>query len=239
MKSLKYMLSLAFIAANLVNAQVPTDSPVPVNHIFSPAGFDADDHSEVVVTGYLPNLCYKAPQTKVTIVGKKVNVGVSALNISRINTYCPEMIVPFMQVVNVGVLDKGKYQVVVNENSEHQKNSQLIVSDVISDASEPEVFANVMNIEKLANGNKVKLTGYNPSDCFELRKVEIKDNGIDTYTILPLMKQVREFCPKKEVPFEYEVVVPKKLKSNRVLLHVKVMDGKSINTLLKNPPLDE
>ncbi len=239
MKTLKQMMGLLVVVSASAMAQVSNEVSVPVNHIFSPAGFDSDDHAEVIVTGYLPNLCYKSPLTKVSVQGKKVNVGVKALKDNRIGTYCPEMIVPFMQVVSVGVLDKGKYDVVVNENSEHQKLSRLVVNEAISDAIEPEVYANVVNIERLGIGNKIILKGYNPSDCFELRKIEIKDNGEDAYTIMPLMKQVREFCPKKEVPFEYEVMVPKKLKADRILLHVKVMDGKSVNALFKNPPLDE
>ena len=239
MKTLKQMMGLLVVVSASAMAQVSNEVSVPVNHIFSPAGFDSDDHAEVIVTGYLPNLCYKSPLTKVSVQGKKVNVGVKALKDNRIGTYCPEMIVPFMQVVSVGVLDKGKYDVVVNENSEHQKLSRLVVNEAISDAIEPEVYANVVNVERLGIGNKIILKGYNPSDCFELRKIEIKDNGEDAYTIMPLMKQVREFCPKKEVPFEYEVMVPKKLKADRILLHVKVMDGKSVNALFKNPPLDE
>lgn len=239
MKTLKNMLGLLAMVSVGAMAQASVEAPVPVNHVFSPAGFDSDDHAEIIVTGYLPNLCYKVPQTKVAVHGKKVSVGVQALKDNRIGTYCPEMIVPFMQVVDVGVLDKGKYDVVVNESSEHQKLSRLVVNEAISDATEPEVYANVVNIERSGMGNKIVLKGYNPSDCFELRRVDIKDNGEDTYTIMPLMKQVREFCPKKEVPFEYEVLVPKKLKADRILLHVKVMDGKSVNALFKNPPLDE
>ena len=239
MKSLKKLMGIMMMASVGAMAQVTVEAPVPVNHVFSPAGFDSDDHSEVVITGYLPNLCYKAPMTKVEVHGKKVKLGVNALKVGKIGTYCPEMIVPFMHVVDIGVLDKGKYDVVVNENSEQQKLSKLIVSEAISDATEPEVFANVVNIERVGLGNKIVLKGYNPSDCFELKRVEIKDNGEDTYTILPYMKQVRDFCPKKEIPFEYEVMVPKKLKADRILLHVKIMDGKSVNSLFKNPPLDE
>lgn len=239
MKSLTKLSALLLLSSLSVFAEIPVDAPVPVKQVFSPAGFDSDDHSEVVVMGFLPNLCYKAPQTKVNIQGKRINVGVSALKVSRMNTMCAEVIVPFIQVVDLGMLDKGKYDVVVNESTGHQKNAKLVVSEAISDATEPEVYANVANVERIAGSNKVVLKGYNPSDCFELRKIEIKDNGVDTYTILPRMKQVREFCPKKEVPFEYEVEVPKRLQADRVLLHVKIMDGKSVNSLFRNPPLDE
>ena len=48
------------------------------------------------------------------------------------------------------------------------------------------------------------------------------------------MKQVSEFCPMKMVPFEYEVEVPNNLEKEKILLHVRVMDGRSVNSLYLN-----
>jgi hypothetical protein len=83
------------------------------------------------------------------------------------------------------------------------------------------------------------LKGYNPSDCFELKEIIIIDNGVDTYSVLPKMKQVKEFCPKKMIPFAYEVEVPQRLEADKVLLHVRVMDGRSVNSFFNNKPLSE
>ncbi len=211
---------------------------IPVGQIFSPAGFDSDDRAEVIVMGYLPNLCFKAPRASMELEGKKIKLKVSALKNFR-NLYCPQVIVPFMEVVQLGVLEKGKYDIVANEDTQYQKNSNMRVTEAVSDATDPDIYANVSNVERVGMGRKIVLKGYNPSDCFELKKVEFIDNGIDTYTVLPKLKQLREFCPKKEVPFSYEVEVPNKLVADKVLLHVKVMDGKSVNSLFKNPPLDD
>jgi hypothetical protein len=48
------------------------------------------------------------------------------------------------------------------------------------------------------------------------------------------MKQNSDFCALKMVPFEYDVIVPSKLKSDKVLLHVRSMEGKSINSIFLN-----
>ncbi len=234
----KKLITACALGALSSFALADMSAQVPVGQIFSPAGFDSDDHAEVIVMGYLPNLCYKAPKAKAEVDGKKIKLKVSALKNVR-SLYCPQVIVPFMEIVQLGVLDKGKYDIVANEDSEYQKNSNMLVKEAVSDATDPDIFANVSNVEKIGMGRKIVLKGYNPSDCFELKKVEFIDNGIDTYTVLPKLKQLREFCPKKEVPFSYEVEVPKKLVADRILLHVKVMDGKSVNTLFKNPPLDD
>ena len=53
------------------------------------------------------------------------------------------------------------------------------------------------------------------------------------------MKQVRTHCPKKMIPFTYEFEVPQNLEADKVLLHVRVMDGRSVNTFFNNKPLFE
>ena len=54
----KIITLFLFTVAALVNASTPTEKLVPVDHIYVPTGFDSNDTVEVVVTGYLPNLCH-------------------------------------------------------------------------------------------------------------------------------------------------------------------------------------
>ncbi len=152
---------------------------------------------------------------------------------------CAQVIVPFIETINLGVLDKGKYLLAVNENSDWEKKSLLEISEATSNSIDEVIYANVEEVVKTEEGRKVLLKGYNTSDCFELQEIAIKDNGSDTYSVLPKMKQVRSFCAKKMVPFTYEFDVPEKLKADRVLLHVRVMNGKSLNALFNNKPLEE
>jgi hypothetical protein len=76
--------------------------------------------------------------------------------------------------------------------------------------------------------------GSNPSDCLEFDRVEFVSNGSDTLAVLPIMKQVRDYCPAKEVPFKYEVEVPRVLRRDVILLHVRTMNGQAVNFLYKN-----
>lgn len=214
------------------------ESVVPVDHVYSPAGFDSNDNSEIVITGYLPNLCYKAPSSSVEIKNGKINVSVKAMRRIEGFSYCPNVIIPYFDFINLGVLDKGKYQVVVNEKSQWEKKSILQIAEARSNSMDEEIYANVEEVVKEEGSRKVLLKGYNPSDCFELKEIIIKDNEIDTYSILPKMKQIRAHCPKKMVPFVYEVEVPEKLEADRVLLHVRVMDGRSVNSFYNNKPLE-
>ena len=62
--------------------------------------------------------------------------------------------------------------------------------------------------------------------------MEFKSNGENTYSVLPIMKQNSELCPMKLVPFEYEISIPKELDKKKVLLHVRSMNGSSINRIV-------
>ena len=212
-------------------AGTPVKTLVPVDEVFVPKGFDVNDNSEIIVSGYLPNLCHKSPQTEVQVQGKKIQVTVSALKYSETNPYCPEMIVPFLETVKVGVLDKGNYNIVINEKTQYEKKSTIAISESSSNALDEHIYANVFYVDEVEGTHTVKLKGYNPSDCLVFDHIEILSNDKNTYSILPIMKKVRDFCPMKMTPFSHEVEVPKLLERNKILLHVRGMDGNSVNSI--------
>lgn len=229
---MKNLLGLFMIlAVGVAWAGTPVETLVPIKHIYSPRGFDSNDNTEILVTGFLPNLCHKSPFTKVKIKKNRIDITVKALKYDSSNPYCPEVIVPFMESVKVGLLDKGFYDIRVNGKSVFEKRGGIYVAESTSDAVDDYIYANVEYIEKVQGTQKVLLKGYNPSDCFVFDKVQFFSNNVDTYSILPKMKKVSDFCPMKMTPFTYEVEVPKDLKREQVLLHVRVMNGKSVNTL--------
>lgn len=243
MKSINTNLLLALSllpAISFAAGPLSYETNVPVDHVYTPAGFDSNDNTELVVTGFLPNLCYKIPQSTVSIKDGKINVAVKATKNQHSMGFCADVIVPYIEFVNVGVLDKGKYAITVNENTSWEKKSNMVISEASSNSIDEAIYANVDEvIRENEDSRKVLLKGYNPSDCFELKEVKVKDNGTDTYSILPLMKQVKSFCPKKMIPFTYEVEVPQNLEADKVLLHVRVMDGRSVNAFFNNKPLEE
>lgn len=235
-ESYKIIPILAIVPGMLMAAQPihQIESEVPVSHVYAPAGFNSNDEAGVVVSGYLPNLCYRGQKSQVNVVGNKIQIGVKAMkSVGRLQ-YCADVILPFVEHIKIGLLDQGNYQVAVNENSQFEKNAKLQVAEASSNSNGEEIFANVNQIVNVENSRKVILKGYNPSDCFELDKIEVIDNGVDSYSIMPKLRQVRDFCPKKEVEFNYEFSVPEKLQADQVLLHVKVMDGKFIDSLYNN-----
>ncbi|MCO4794609.1 MAG: hypothetical protein KC493_12895 [Bacteriovoracaceae bacterium] len=231
MKALKMisLLVMMIIAASALAAE-PISSMAPVDHVYSPKGFDSNDNVEVVVEGHLPNLCWKSPKAEVMISGKNININIKALNYESENIFCAEAIVPYLVPVQVGLLDKGNYKVMVNGI----EDSSMYISESSSDAVDDHVYANVEYIERNEGSRMVQLKGYNPSECFVFDQIEVSNNGADVYSILPVMEQVSDFCPMKMVPFSIDMEVPNDLESQKVLLHVRAMDGKSVNALFIN-----
>ena len=223
------LLSLAVLSTGaLMNesaiASTPIETYVPVEHVYSPQGFDSNDHTEVVVEGILPNLCHKSPITTAKVVGNTIKITVKALKYESTSPFCPEIALPFVAAVNVGMLDKGNYDITVNGKTVFEKKSDIQVAEATSDAVDDFIYANVDHVEKHEGSRIVDLKGYNPSECLELDKVEFYDNAKDTYSVLPKMKQVSTFCPMKMVSFDFPAEVPTKLEKDKVLLHVRVME---------------
>lgn len=239
MKTFKSIAALVLMLIGFgASASTPVLTMVPIDHVYSPKGFDSNDSAEIIVTGFLPNLCHKSPQTKVVVKDKKIEIQVTSLYYEPSNPFCPEMIVPFVKAVDVGLLDKGFYDVVVNGKSVFEKKSSILINEASSDAVDDFTYANVEYVEKQLGSREIKLRGYNPSDCFVLDEIAVADNGKDTFSILPKMKQISDFCPMKMVPFSYEMEVPSSLSEGKVLLHVRVMDGKSVNSIFNNKVVD-
>lgn len=228
------LLFLSFAVGCFAFASGPITKQVPVENVFIPSGFDDNDAVEIVVTGYLPNLCYKSPGYSIEIKGNTIEVSVHSLFYYSKSLHCAEMIVPFMEVVSLGVLKQGSYDVVVNRKTDMSKKGELNISAAQTSSADNFNYAYVNYIEVTEDKNKIKLKGHSVSDCFILDRIDHKSNGKDTYSILPKLKQISDFCPMKMVPFTEEYELPQELKASKILLHVRTLNGKSYNRVISN-----
>lgn len=212
--------------SHLVYAQ-PHVIPAPVKHLYIPDGFDSNDSVEVVVTGNFPNPCLSRNKVDVTINEDQIDVRVTALMPDE-KLNCPDMLVPFKEVVSIGNLQGGKYKINVND----KLKDSLAVEEASSSAIDEHLYAAIDNVEKKANGKYV-LHGWRYSNCIEFDKVQVISNHKDTLSVLPIMKQVSDFCPMKMMPVSYEVNLDfRDVKVDDALIHVRTMDGKSFNSIV-------
>jgi hypothetical protein len=235
MKNPNILVSLPLFAlfASAAYASVPpVTAAIPVTHIYAPQGFDSNDPSEVIITGYLPDLCYRAPSTYSQVSGQTIQIQAEALRPSQ-NALCPLVAMPLLEAVQVGVLEKGEYGIVVNQPGSNPVTSSIYIEEARGKGVENSVYANTGSVDRIPGTRAVILTGINPVNCYELDQIRYISNGKDTYTVLPIMKQSNATCESRPTAFSYQWDVPTELSAIEPmpLLHVRVMNGKSINKL--------
>lgn len=238
LKALTILVSLLSGSFALAAGSAPVKVSVPIDHVYSPKGFDSNDDTEVIVSGYLPDLCHKSPSARYRVDGNKIKITVEALRYADPDMACAEILVPFVESVHVGILDKGNYDIEVNAQTPFEQKSNIMINESTSNAVDDYIYANVSYVEKSFGSRTIQLKGYNPSDCLVLEGISFVSNEKDTYSVLPKMKKVSDFCPMKMTPFTYEAEVPSDIKESRVLLHVRAMDGRSVNTIFPNYSFD-
>ncbi len=233
---MKVLLLLAVLVSSLQAMAFQPNQPIkvlPLVDVFMPLGFDNNDNAEIVVSGYLPDLCHKSLKTDYRVVGNTIYLDVDSYYYFRPGTECAEIIVPFLEKIDVGILNAGDYKVVVNKSASYTKSRNFRISRTNTVTVDSHIYANVEEIVPVEGTRKVKLKGINRSDCVVLDRIEWVDDGHNTYSILPIMTQVFKDCPSVEMPFEYEFEVPNKLITENILLHVRKMFGMSSNLFFK------
>lgn len=227
-------LLVSFNLASLANAAAsatPEEVDVRIEHVFAPKGFDSNDNVQVFAKGWLPSPCYQAPHGN-TVHSPNPNnliVGVKASFVK--DRACIQMAVPFLEPISVGHLPEGNFNILVEPDMHGSIRSAITITAPHASSGDDHTYARVEKITANKN-NHVTLSGSNPSDCVALDRIDVVSNGTDTYSILPIMKQIHSNCPRVAVPFEYHLDVPNERNSHDVLLHVRVLDGKSINYLI-------
>lgn len=222
----KILIGSALLFASMTYAQAETLS-APVKHLYIPQGFDNNDSVEVVVTGTFPNPCYSRNTVEVEIKNDEIFIDISAIRRDQ-KKVCPQVLVPFKEVVSLGNLQGGNYHLNVN----NKLHDTLVVEESSSNSVDEHLYAAIDQLEKI-EGDNYMLRGWRYSQCLVLDRIEVVSNGKDTFSVLPILKQISQFCPMKGMPVAYPVKLDlKKLKIGQPLIHVRTMDGKSFNTIL-------
>lgn len=235
MKALAVML-MAGLSLNVL-AKLPEVVEAPVDHVFVPNGFDNNDQVEVIVTGKFPNPCYTRNKYEVKVKGNTIKIDVTSVSMNDpMYTKCEPLKIPFTEVVNVGSLQGGDYKVIVNEGGQYEQKDLISIAAASSESVDENIYAKVDYIETGFTGGAsgdALLVAQSPSPCLTLDRVEYLSNSKDTLSVLPIMKRTSLDCPEKsqriEIPVKFD---PNKFKFERILLFVRTIEGRSVNTII-------
>lgn len=206
--------------------------PLITGKIYLPAGYDDNDLVEVAVSGRLPDLCHRNPTYEFTRVGNNFEIQLYAYYVP-LPEGCKNISIPFLDTITLGVLKKGSYSVKLRGVDTRQTVQQFKVAQASSSLRDDFLYGNVMGVIENDNNRQIELIGTNPVNCLMLKSLETEvQEGI-----IVLRPKFEERSPCKNRPSSFSIKYEVPYLSNQprgILLHVRVMDGRSFNYLYQN-----
>ena len=143
---------------------------------------------------------------------------------------CLQMLVPYHQVLNLGILHAGNYTI-AQDNFEVLGNVEVKIAtnSTPDDFMYAPVSQAYMNHD--AGKSTLTLTGEFTNSCMRLVDVVIGKQP-KVITVQPIAEMdERDDCREGKFPFERKVVLGK-VPAGRYLLHVRSLNATSVNSLI-------
>lgn len=234
----KYLSITALLGSTLLFGSVPHEVvDIKPQRIFVPNGFDDNDQVEVVTDGYLPDTCYRLRPTVVVVdvSTKKISIQPKA---DIFEGVCLDVTVPFTTVVPIATgVPSGTYEIAAYDGSLKQS---LFVAPAPTTTPDQYTYAPVekVSVKNTALGaHTAILSGRYTNTCSVTETIKVTVTG-QTLQVLPIMKQLEKDpmgnpCAAQERAFEEKVTLPK-LATGRYLLHVRSLNGNSVNEVFNS-----
>jgi len=211
--------SFAVAGPTIVNAALHTS--------YLPDGFDNNDQTEFMVEGTLSNTCYKAGPHDWNIdkASKEITVFSHAY---FYNILCLQMVFDYSLPINAGILAAGDYK--VKDGASGIALGQFKVNVSKNDGPDDKLYAPVQDATIDRNAGTVTLTGSFKQGCYRFKSIDVTQNSKNVILVTPVIDEENLDCDIGNYAFEEIRPLPKGLKG-RNLLHVRVLNGRSISKL--------
>ena len=214
-------------------ASEPETVEVPLIKAFVPIGFDDNDRAQAMVTGILPDTCYRVGpyQTDIDVVKKTVSVRQMAYHYPGI---CLDVIIPFAQVTEWGMLKDGNYKVF--DSVSGKMLGQMPINRAKVSEADDYLYAPVADafIREAGGKHLLSLNGAFSTRCMKLKEVKIHYYP-EVVVVQPIAEMLESRdCKTEKVRFQYEAPLKEGL-NGTALLHVRSIDGQAINKLVEFP----
>lgn len=195
-------------------------------------GFDDNDLVEVTVVGILPDSCHRNPTFNIERKDdNQFSIRLFAHYVPNPEG-CRKISMPYQETINFGMMYPGEYSLsLVNTRSTQKKT--LTINPASTYLRDEFLYGNVNGVVENDANREVELVGVNPVNClsFEKMDAEVQDS------IIILRPHFREsgVCKNRPTPFSIKYKVPHLQNAPQgILLHVRVMNGRSYNYLFQN-----
>jgi len=216
-------------------ADTPPTTEVSLNYAFVPIGFDDNDKIEIMVAGIFPSTCHKVGPYDFRVDESSRSIFIE----QKAYVYpgqCLRMMVPFTSLINLKIIKDGNYSL------RDAKTGELLGELPVTRATVPEadehLYAQVKDayIHTTEDAKtELHLKGVFASRCMKIQETKVGYHK-DVIVVQPILERTApiEQCGNQMTRFHIKKELKKGLKGTQ-LLHVRVMDGKSINQLVELP----
>lgn len=195
-------------------------------------GFDDNDLVEVTVVGSLPDSCHRNPTFE--IERKENNQYFIRLYAHYVPNPegCRQISMPYQETINFGMMYAGEYSLSLINKRDTEKKT-LTVNPASTYLMDEFLYGNVKGVVENDANREIELIGVNPVNCLVFEKMEsdIQDSMI---ILRPHFKE-SGVCKNKPTAFKIKYQVPHLPNAPKgILLHVRVMNGRSYTYLFQN-----
>jgi hypothetical protein len=236
LRSFALMLGVAIVLGSGVQASSPLPKPervtIHAKHFFMPPGFDDNDNAQLVLSGMLPNTCYKSANPKVEIDEARKRIIVTPQAFFYPGCWCLQVLVPFTQTIDLGVLQQGNYTVTeMDERGSGLTRGTLPIAEARSGAPDDSLYAPIKaaRIERRENELTLILSGQ-LSSCMSFKEVKVMARVPNLIEVLPIAQEDGTQCSGPARSFERSVALPA-LEHGTTLIHIRSLNGQSINLI--------
>lgn len=218
----------------------PIEMPAPINAMYVPSGFDSNDITEVIVTGFLKNSCQQIGQGRAMVDHKEKVIAVYVPSFEVKRDICIEMKVPFVKSVKIGHLQPMTYSIqTVNHPS---ITSTISIKESTTTSTEdylylPVDFADVLEMD---GQQKLFLTGRFPEikdGCMKVEQAIInieKDSHMVIVQPVGRIEKQSNCTDENTESYQQFFDMPKKF-TGKGILHVRTLGGGSYNRTISLP----
>lgn len=236
---LKCVSGVMGVALSAVCLAAPVQVKAPVDRLFIPEGYDDNDNVEIILHGEFPSSCYRIDQVNVDKDDANHSILMDADARRYEGEICAQVITPYIKPVGVGLLEAGQYT--AQAKSSPLTRSEFDVSVRKTESPDDFIYAPVKTAsvrwERSSGKQIINLQGVYPRTligCAIIDDVKVNITSGDVVIVQPILDFIDdERCDERTSDyFDEKFVMPTPF-VGKGLLHVRVMNGNSLNTLLE------
>ncbi len=231
--SLVVFTSMFVISAYHSNADtLPVVKTILLGAAYVPSGFDDNDRIQLVVEGLLPNTCYRVGPHSISVSDSSRTIAVEQQVYHYLGGVCFQMMVPFHQVVDVGLIKAGRYSIA--DKISAKVLGSLDVLRAKNAGPDDYLYAPVTDayLESDTQSKKTNLilTGSFTDRCSMFDDVQVQYQN-HVLVVLPIMKRVEGRCVPEKAMYTKVVELDQEL-HGAYMLHVRSLNGQAINRVV-------